>query len=203
MDRCRLPFYFNIQSKLPPRRTKRPRDDDPSASESRKIRRGVGHQAALQAVRPCEDNRSSSPPAVQPFQPPQNADHSPAPRNPVEFLVRATPPQRTDGERSPTLTEVNPESGSTTGGAKIWLKGIDFPALFPLFARFGNTVVPTVSIYPCLSISVSSCLLDLLILQPSCVSYTSKHARHDPHHVIEATPIRCAGIWNQHCDVQI
>ena len=113
--------------------------------------------------------KTSSPPTVEPFQPPQNADHSPAPLNPVEFLVQATPPRRTDGERAPTLTEVNPDSGSTTGGARIWLKGVDFPALFPLFARFGNAVVPTVSIRSCLSISVSSCLLDLLVFQPSCM----------------------------------
>lgn len=51
----------------------------------------------------------------------------------------------TDGEPTPTLTEVNPESGPITGGARIWLKGINFPALFPLFARFGTTVVATVS----------------------------------------------------------
>ena len=55
-------------------------------------------------------------------------------------------PPVTDGERGPTLTEVNPEHGSIIGGAKIWLKGIDFPALFPLFARFGTAVVPTVSL---------------------------------------------------------
>ena len=46
----------------------------------------------------------------------------------------------------PTLTDVNPEQGSITGGARIWLQGIDFPALFPLFARFGTAVVPTVSL---------------------------------------------------------
>ena len=31
------------------------------------------------------------------------------------------------------------------GGARIWLQGKDFPAVFPLFARFGTAVVPTVS----------------------------------------------------------
>ena len=46
----------------------------------------------------------------------------------------------------PTLTEVNPEAGSITGGARIWLKGINFTALFPIFARFGSAVVPTVSL---------------------------------------------------------
>jgi hypothetical protein len=54
------------------------------------------------------------------------------------------PPPRIDGESTPTLTEVDPEAGSITGGARIWLKGIDFPAVFPLFARFGTAVVPTV-----------------------------------------------------------
>ena len=47
---------------------------------------------------------------------------------------------------APTLTESNPESGSVIGGARIWLKGKDFPACFPLFARFGSAVVPTVSL---------------------------------------------------------
>jgi hypothetical protein len=52
---------------------------------------------------------------------------------------------RTDEEPTPTLIDVNPESGSITGGARIWLKGKDFPALLPLFARFGTAVVSTVS----------------------------------------------------------
>ena len=82
------------------------------------------------------DSSSASPPAVSP---PRNAVPWKAP-NPV------IPPPVTDGEGAPTLTEVNPEHGSITGGARIWLKGIDFPALFPLFARFGTAVVPTVSL---------------------------------------------------------
>jgi len=109
-----------------------------------------------------EDRPSGSLPTVQTSWPPRNADPSSVPLNTIE-----------DAERAPTLTEVNPDSGSTTGGARIWLKGIDFPALFPLFARFGNAVVPTVSRRFCFSISVSSCLLDLLIIQPSCVSFAS------------------------------
>ena len=141
MDRCRLPFSFNIQSKLPP---KRPRDDDPSASESRKIQCGVGDQAALQVVQFCEGNRSSSPPTVQSFQLPRNAGSNPGPVGIIGLPDHTTSEDR---ERAPILTEVNPDSGSTTGGARIWLKGIDFPALFPLFARFGNAVVPTVSTY--------------------------------------------------------
>lgn len=94
------------------------------------------------------DASSVSPPAVSPPQPPRNANHNPgqvspwkAPPNP------AIAPPRIDGEPTPpTLTEVNPEHGSITGGARIWLKGMEFPALFPLFARFGTAVVPTVSL---------------------------------------------------------
>ena len=66
-------------------------------------------------------------------------DVSPHPPGPAKTHSR-------DREGNSALTEVNPESGSITGGARIWLKGIDFPALFPLFARFGTTVVPTVSL---------------------------------------------------------
>ena len=54
-------------------------------------------------------------------------------------------PPRIHRQPTPTLMDVNPESGSITGGARIWLKGKDFPAVFPLFARFGTAVVATVS----------------------------------------------------------
>jgi hypothetical protein len=53
-------------------------------------------------------------------------------------------PPTPDMGRAPTLTEVNPEQGPIAGGLRVWLRGCDFPALFPLFARFGNAVVPTV-----------------------------------------------------------
>ena len=84
-----------------------------------------------------------SPPTVLPPQPPQNAGGPVSPwktPNPVIALPR------TDAEPTPTLTDVNPEQGPITGGARIWLKGIDFPAHFPLFARFGTAVVPTVTL---------------------------------------------------------
>lgn len=64
---------------------------------------------------------------------------------------------RTGGEPAATLTEVNPESGSTTGGARIWLKGVDFPMHFPLYARFGTAVVATVSLF---TFSVTPSLTD-------------------------------------------
>ena len=54
-------------------------------------------------------------------------------------------PPNTGQQPTPTLMDVNPQSGSIAGGARIWLKGKDFPAVFPLFARFGTAVVPTVS----------------------------------------------------------
>ena len=53
---------------------------------------------------------------------------------------------RIDAEPIPTLTDMNPEQGYITGGARIWLKGMDFPAHFPLFAGFGTAIVPTVTL---------------------------------------------------------
>ena len=58
---------------------------------------------------------------------------------------QAIVPPKVDEEPTPTLMDVNPESGSVTGGARIWLKGKDFSATSPLFARFGTAVVATVS----------------------------------------------------------
>ena len=63
----------------------------------------------------------------------------------LDIPHQAIVPPRADDGPTPTLIDVNPESGSITGGARIWLKGKDFPALIPLFARFGTAVVPTVS----------------------------------------------------------
>ena len=98
---------------------------------------------APQGDRHCENASTST---VLPSQPPQNAGPNPGlpsswkPPNPV------TAPLRTNAEPTPTLTDVNPEQGYITGGARIWLKGMDFPAHFPLFARFGTAVVPTVNL---------------------------------------------------------
>jgi len=54
-------------------------------------------------------------------------------------------PSGEDGGATPTLMEVNPKSGSITGGIRIWLKVINIPATSPVFARFGTAVVATVS----------------------------------------------------------
>ena len=85
---------------------------------------------SAQGVQSSEDTLLGSSPLVLGPQPSWNAGPSsnPLPGGPV-----------------PTLTEVNPELGPITGGERIWIKGMDFPALFPLFARFGTCVVPTVS----------------------------------------------------------
>jgi len=67
---------------------------------------------------------------------------------------QAIAPPGTDGDCAPTLTEVNPESGSLTGGARTWLQGTNFLAHLPLFARFGTAVVPTVrSLITCEALS--------------------------------------------------
>jgi hypothetical protein len=120
-------------------------------------------------------------------------------QSPVRSSVqgRAISPPKADGEHTPTLTEVNPDSGSITGGVRIWLKGVDFPALLPLFARFGAAIVPTVCTYFHLSMSISSCLLDLLFFQPSCLSFASHNqSRRHQCYAFEASPIKCAGVWN-------
>jgi hypothetical protein len=85
-----------------------------------------------------EGSPSSSPPPQLPRNAGPNSDSLSTP-------FQATAPPRTDPEPTPTLIDVNPESGSTTGGARIWLKGQNFPTLISLFARFGTAVVSTVS----------------------------------------------------------
>ena len=168
MAQSRLPFAFNVVPRVAPAQGKRKRapieqDGDPLAPEPRAVRRRVdcpnipapinppGNEQihhppsdidctdAPEAVQSSEVSISSSPPLAQ------SAGLSSAPLDAIKPPSQAAPPPRTDGECTPTLTEVNPESGSITGGATIWLKGMDFPTLFPLFARFGTAVVPTVS----------------------------------------------------------
>jgi len=99
--------------------------------------------------------------------PSQNAGTNSDQYSPWNPTTQAIAPPRTDGEPIPTLTEVNPESGSITGGARVWLRGIDFPSLFPLFARFGTAVVPTVSLKDIPSGSHLIKFLDFLRQQPS------------------------------------
>ena len=107
----------------------------------------VNLQNALQGGRYCGGERSNaSPPTVSPLQPLQDAGPSPGPLIPWKPLIPVIALPETDTETIPTLTDVNPEQGSITGGARVWLKGMDFPAHFPLFARFGTAVVPTVTI---------------------------------------------------------
>ena len=78
----------------------------------------------------------------------ENPNRAPpgTPPNAVKSPSRAISPLRTDSECASALTDVNPDSGSLTGGARIYLIGRDFPAHFPLFARFGTSVVRTVSL---------------------------------------------------------
>jgi len=112
----RLPFSFNVVPKLP-------------ATQGKRKRTG------LDIPTPDTPGLPKNPPA-----PP-----APLPRNVTKPPNQVIVPPRTDGECDPTLTQVNPEYGSTTGGAVIWLAGNDFPVRFPLFARFGTSVVRTVS----------------------------------------------------------
>ena len=127
----------------------------------------VDQRDSLQGVQSSDDSLLGSPSLVLRPQPSWNAGPSsnplPAQQSPMQELGM-------DGELIPTLTEVNPERGSITGGARIWLKGMDFPNLFPLFVRFGTTVVPTVSnmvlrFGPHLQSKIS----DFLCPQPSCL----------------------------------
>ena len=97
---------------------------------------------SLMGGRHRDNSPSSSIPLTPLTQMPPNAGPNSDSLNPPHQEI--TPP-RTDQQPTPTLVDVNPESGSITGGARIWLKGKDFPAAFPLFARFGTAVVPTVS----------------------------------------------------------
>lgn len=173
----RLPFSFNVLSRLPqgqPRpaatkgkRTRREMEGAPSNANDRNVRTRLdepprrnlpGHEQTdhpmgafnLRSATQAHDGSSSSP--SPPASPPQNAAPNPEPISwglPQQQQGVAQP--RTEDEASPTLTEVNPESGSVTGGARIWLKGMGFPARFPLFARFGSAVVPTVSLMGSLS----------------------------------------------------
>ena len=160
MAQYRLPFSFRVVAKLPQGQKRRrghlDQPEEPSVVDQRNVRArfdDVPQRDVVDEPMPAFDPRnipqggqyrdgdssSASPPAVSPPQPPRNV----VPWKPPNPVIA---PPRTDGEPTPTLTEVNPEQGSITGGARIWLKGIDFPALFPLFARFGTAVVPTVSL---------------------------------------------------------
>ena len=163
----RLPFSFRVVAKLPQgqKRTRRQMEEPeaPLVVDQRNVRARFDNFSQ----RDADDERNDHPmPAFSPRntpqggqyregdssnaflppQPPQNAGPNPSPLCPCKTPNPAIAPPRTDGEPAPTLTEVNPKHGSIMGGVVIWLTGFDFPASFPLFARFGTTVVPAVSI---------------------------------------------------------
>ena len=162
-------------------RSVRPRFDDPSQRDPP----GDNHRSPTNHLcgsprcgRHCNSSPSSPPPPILPPQLHSSVCPSPKSLNDMITLAQAIAPPKADKEATPIVTDVNPELGSITGGTRVWLKGMDFPTTSPLFARFGTTVVPTVSPYLCLSRSISSRLLDFLCLQPSCLSFApSKQAR--------------------------
>ena len=131
-------------------RNVRPRFDDSPQRDTENERSDcpipaiIPRNAAQGGQHRKRDSPCTSPSRVSPLQPPRNAGPYPGPLSPRKLPNPAIDSPRTDGEPTPTLTEVNPEQGSITGGARIWLKGMDCPAHFPLFARFGTAVVPTV-----------------------------------------------------------
>ena len=167
----RLPFSFKVVAKLPRGQKRKRRQigqpEEASVEDRRNVRarfhdfsqRDADHEQnddPMPAANPRNgphggqyregDPSSASPPTVSPPQPPQNAGSKPGPLSPWKPPNPVISPPRTDAEPTPILTDVNPEQGSITGGARIWLKGMEFPAHFPLFARFGSAVVPTVII---------------------------------------------------------
>jgi hypothetical protein len=196
---CRLPFSFNVvPKKLPAANGKRKRVQELPTPEPPANRRRIDGanataqihhhhpppdvelQDAPEVVQPREDSTSSSPPQALPPVPSAPLDAIKPPNQPIA-------PPRTEGESAPTLTEVNPDTGSITGGANIWLKGIDFPTLFPLFARFGTAVVPTVSslitfvrlfLIGCLRHSVIPIFLPVVCLLPPTQALSMLHYRN-------------------------
>jgi len=170
-----LPFSFNVVAKYcqararpPPAGGKRSRrqaeqlEGIPLTLDQRNVRpRFEGHSQEVPGNERADDDmpvinlrdpplggqhREGSPygslPMILPPHLPLNASPN---FDSLDTPHQAIIPQGTDVEPTPTLIDVNPECGSITGGARIWLKGKDFPALFPLFARFGTAVVSTVS----------------------------------------------------------
>ena len=107
-----------------------------------------------------EGSPSSSLPLTLPPHLPQNVGPS---FDSLNTPHQAIVPSRTDPEPTPKLIDVNPESGSITGGGRIWLQGKDFPTLFTLYARFGTAVVSTVST---IETPFEPCLIRILRLSP-------------------------------------
>jgi len=166
-----LPFSFNVVPRLPTTQGKRKRaqveQEDLPAPDPPAVRRrmddtnvlvgrmgneqihypalDIDHQDASEDVQPCEDITPSSPPLAPPPDSRWSVGSSSGRLDAIKPPNQAIAPPRADGECAPTLTEVTPESGSITGGAKIVLQGTNFLEHPPLFARFGTAVVPTVS----------------------------------------------------------
>ena len=112
----------------------------------------------------CGQHRDGSPFSGLSLTPPTQLPPNAGPNsNSLNTPHQAIIPPRIDQEPTPTLMDVNPESGSITGGARIWLKGRDFPAVFPLFARFGTAVVSTVKT---IKLPFEPCLISFLRLSP-------------------------------------
>ena len=143
-------------------RNVRSRLDEPSQGDTDGERddhpmRAINPRGSTQGSQHHHNSPSSPSSPPSPSVPPPQPLQAEGPKLASSDAIYRSPPSRaailprTDGESTPTLTEVNPEQGSITGGTMIWLKGADFPALFPLFARFGTAVVPTVrSLVDCL-----------------------------------------------------
>ena len=65
--------------------------------------------------------------------------------------ARQTPNAASDGEITDGCDAVvritSPSRGPTTGGREIWISGSNFPTgLTPLYARFGDNIVPAVGV---------------------------------------------------------
>ena len=188
-------------------RSVRPRLDEPSHGDPP----GDNHPSPVnnprdspKCGRNCNDSPSSQPSLMPPPQLHCSESTSPKSLGDVIPLGQEMPTTGTDREIAPILTQVNPESGSITGGATVWLTGMGFPTTFPLFARFGTTVVPTVRSCFCLLRSILSRLLDVPCFQPSCLSFAPrKRARCCWCNDIEAPLPICTGIRDQHRKVSV
>ena len=157
---------------------------------------GIDHHDTSIGAQTNEGNPSISPSLLLSLGPPRNADPS-CSAAPIEVFDQAITPPITDEQRFPTLREVNPESRSITGGARVWLKGVDFPAHFPLYARFGTAVVLTVSqVY----LPYGPYLIgpDILHRPSSYLLFAAcNHARCCRCYAFKTSPVTCAGVWDQ------
>jgi hypothetical protein len=156
----------------------------------------IDHHDASIGPQPNKGSPSISPSLLLSLGPPRNAGPSRS-AAPTEVFDQAITPQITDEQRFPTLREVNPESRPITGGARVWLKGVGFPAHFPLYARFGTAVVLTVSpVY----LSYGPYLIgsDVLHRRSSYLLFAAcNHVRCCRCYAFKRSPVTCAGVWDQ------